>query len=321
MTENKSIRIKGYAKINLHLDVTGRMNGGYHRVETVMQTVSLHDEIELSVAATDGFSVSCNVEGIPLDGRNLAVRAASLFCEATGISPRMHIVIHKQIPMAAGMAGGSTDGAAVLLGMNRLYGNPLSIEELCALGGRLGADVPFCLLGGTSLAEGKGDALHSFPPMPDCHLVIACEGEGVSTPWAYGLLDSLYENFEGARMPKGVEILKEAMQGGELSQIAHSLYNIFEEPVLAQRPVAAELREIFLRKGALGAMMSGSGPSVFGIFETEAGARGAMLALMERGYRPYLCHPVGKRTENLGWFGKTPKNEECIDNLIVEKNY
>ncbi len=300
MTEQKSVCIKGYAKINLHLDVTGRMEGGYHRVETVMQSVSLFDEIELRLCEGDKISVACDVAGVPLDERNLAVRAARLFFEKTGTTSGLRITIRKQIPMAAGMAGGSTDGAAVLLGLNRLYHNQLSKEELCALGGRLGADVPFCILGGTAFAEGKGDVLHPFPTMPDCYLVLACEGEGVSTPWAYGLLDSLYNNFETVEYPRGMEQLKMAMADGDLTRTAHAIYNIFEEPVIAQRPVAAEIREVLLRSGALSAMMSGSGPSVFGIFTCEEQARMAAQALTEKGARPYVCHPVPMRTMTTG---------------------
>ena len=292
------ITVEGYAKINLHLDVTGRMAGGYHRVETVMQTVSLHDDIEITLRDEAGITVACDVAGVPLDDRNLAVRAARLFFEKVGGEPRLHVAIRKRIPMAAGMAGGSTDGAAVLLGLNRLYGNPLSEAELWELGGRLGADVPFCIFGGTALAAGKGDEFLPFPTMPDCYLVIACEGEGVSTPWAYGLLDSLYENFEGDRQPHGIACLKAAVESGELAALADSIYNIFEEPVLAQRPVAREIRDTLLASDALGAMMSGSGPSVFGIFADEATARGAVRALEAKGYSAYLCQTVARRAMN-----------------------
>ena len=295
MSETKSVRIKGYAKINLHLDVTGRMNDGYHRVETVMQTVSLCDTVELNMTDTEGITVSCNVDGVPLDGRNLAVRAAQLFCDTVGIMPCLHIAIDKQIPMAGGMAGGSADGAATLLGMNTLWNHPLTAEELLTLGAKLGADVPFCIFGGTALATGKGERLEEFPPMPDCTIVVACEGEGVSTPWAYGLLDTLYGNFEGDRAPRGVSQLRATVESGDLLKTAGALYNIFEEPILAERPVAARIRDLLLERGALGAMMSGSGPSVFGIFARDEEAQAAADALRTCGYRAHLCAPVGKR--------------------------
>lgn len=290
-----SICVTGYAKINLHLDVLGIMENGYHAVETVMQTVSLCDDVTLSLTEKDGFFLRCNIQEIPTDSRNLAIRAAQLFCEATGVSKCLDIEIQKRIPMAAGMAGGSADAAAVLVGMNRLYGELLSTEELCVLGARLGADVPFCIVGGTAYADGKGDVLHPFPSMPDCSLVIACAGEGVSTPWAYGILDEQYDHFTDWTAHGNLDALKCAMQEKNLRGVVKNMYNIFEKPVLARRPVGAQIREILENSGALGAMMSGSGPSVFGIFENEACAQNAMCALLERGYDPYLCHPIEKR--------------------------
>lgn len=287
---------KAYAKINLHLDVTGILDGGYHAVSTVMQSVSVFDEITLSEirpAPTPSFKISCDLSGVPCDEKNLAYRAAVLFCENVGVSLSAKIDIVKNIPMAAGMAGGSTDGAAVLRGLNKALGEPLTLSELCAIGSRLGADVPFCTVGGTLYADGKGDLLHSFPKMPDCHIVIACEGEGVSTPWAYRLLDETHGNFEaGAYEPKDVTPLKNALSEGNISEAAGNIYNIFEAPVLALRPIAADIKDTLLLSGATAAMMSGSGPSVFGIFEAEQDAIAAAGVLKEKGYRPHLCRPV-----------------------------
>ena len=293
----KRVVERGYAKINLHLDVSGILPDGYHAVTTVMQSISLYDEITVSdICHTEGasdFTVSCNVEGVPCDARNLAHKAAMLFCQRTGLSLSAHIDIRKNIPMAAGMAGGSTDGAAVLRGLNLAVGSPLSDEELCSLAAQLGADLPFCIVGGTRLADGRGDILHSFPKMPPCTLVVACEGEGVSTPWAYRLLDTTYKNFtEGAYTPMAIDKLRKAMADGSVRDTAGAIYNIFETPVLAERPVAANIKKILLSSGALGAMMSGSGPSVFGIFDSEEGARGAASALEVKGYRAYICVPV-----------------------------
>ncbi len=288
-----SICERGYAKINLHLDITGRMEEGYHRVETVMQTVSLFDEVTVTLTEA-GFSADCNVRGVPTDEKNIAVRAAMLFCQWTGLSRGARISIRKNIPMAAGMAGGSTDGAAVLRGMNRLCGGILSIDELCELGSQLGADVPFCIVGGTAYADGKGDILHPFPAMPDCSLVIACEGEGVSTPWGYGLLDRLYGNFEEGSdyRPRSTDALRRALEKGTVDEVAKEIYNIFEEPVLARRPVAADVRRILCEQGAIGAMMSGSGPSVFGLFADSTEADRAADALRQAGYCPYVCRPT-----------------------------
>lgn len=287
----------GYAKINLHLDVTGILSDGYHAVSTVMQSLSLCDVITVSdIKRTDGeshFPVSCNLSGVPCDERNLAVRAAHLFCQRTGISLSAHIDIEKNIPMAAGMAGGSTDGAAVLRGLNRATGAPLSVEELCGLGAMLGADLPFCIVGGTRFADGRGDALHEFPKMPDCAIVVACEGEGVSTPWGYRLLDDTYNNFlEGAYTPKDLTPLKKALTNGDIKRVAENIYNIFEEPVLTHRPVAANVKDILLSSGAMGAMMSGSGPSVFGIFESDEKAKAAAESLISQGFKAHICRPV-----------------------------
>ena len=292
-----SIIEKAYAKINLHLDVTGIMSDGYHAVSTVMQTLSLCDVITVSdIKKTDAspvFSVSCNLPGVPCDERNLAVKAARLFCEETGLSLSAHINIEKHIPMAAGMAGGSTDGAAVLRGLNKACGEPLTVDSLCALGARLGADVPVCIVGGTRCADGRGDILHDFPRMPDCHVVVACEGEGVSTPWAYRLLDDTYNNFsDEAYAPKDTNDLRAALTSGDVTRVAKNIYNIFEAPILAHRPVAAQIKEILLSSGADGAMMSGSGPSVFGIFENEENAKKAAELLESRGFKAHICRPV-----------------------------
>lgn len=288
---------RGYAKINLHLDVTGILPDGYHAVTTVMQSISLYDEITISdICQIEGeprFTVSCNIEGVPCDERNLAVRAALLFCQRIGLSLSAHIDIQKNIPMAAGMAGGSTDGAAVLRGLNTAVDSPLSAEELCALAAMLGADLPFCTVGGTHLADGRGDILHDFPKMPHCYIVVACEGEGVSTPWAYRLLDTTYDNFkEGAYTPADVEALRTTMAEGSVADVAKAIYNVFEAPVLAERPVAANIKAILLSCGADGAMMSGSGPSVFGIFDAGERAKEAIKALEANGHRAYLCLPI-----------------------------
>ncbi len=291
----KEISERGYAKINLHLDVLGRLEGGYHRVETVMQTVTLFDEVTLTEkeGGDEGVTLSCDVPFVPTDENNLALRAILLYFEKIGRSMGVHIHIRKRIPMAAGMAGGSADAAAALRGINRLMGSPLRLEELCDLGAALGADVPFCIVEGCAFADGRGDALHEFPPMPDCAILVTCEGEGVSTPWAYGLIDERWDGFEenSSYQPKSTETLRRACESGELAAVAKATYNIFEEPVLARRPVAARVREIMAKNRAATAMMSGSGPSVFGLFADEEKAENAKKALEQEGYRVYPCRP------------------------------
>ncbi len=290
----KTVTKKGYAKINLHLDIRGRTFDGYHLVETVMQSISLCDDVTLSLRDDGVFSLSCNVEGVPTDDKNLAIKAALAFREKTRVRCGADIVINKRIPMAAGMAGGSTDAAATLLCLNEACGNILSIKELCDLGATLGADVPFCIVGGTAYADGKGDILHDFIKMPDCYILAACGGEGVSTPFAYKTLDSMYADFldKSVYIPRGTESLSQAMSKGDLTLIAKATYNIFEEPILALRPIAKDIRETMKEGGALGAMMSGSGPSVFGIFADKESAYQTAKMICKKGYFAEVCRPV-----------------------------
>ena len=289
----ETITEKGYAKINLHLDITGRNADGYHDVVTVMQSLSLCDTVTLTERSDAQITLSCDREGVPTDASNLAVRAALLYMDTVGTHRGVHIDIQKQIPMAAGMAGGSADAAAALRAINRLYGSPMDTEALCALGARLGADVPFCIVGGTAYADGRGDRLHSFTAMPDCFVVAACGGEGVSTPGAYRLLDQTYSDFDGScYTPRAIDALEEAMEKGSLLAIGQAMYNVFETPILAERPVARELRETMCAGGAIAAMMSGSGPSVFGLFEREDDARAVAERIAAKGYFATACRPV-----------------------------
>ena len=290
----KTVTEKGYAKINLHLDITGRTGNGYHLVETVMQSISLCDEVTLSLREDGAFSLACNVNGVPTDEKNLAIKAILAFREKTGVKYGADIVIKKRIPMAAGMAGGSADAAAALRGFNALCGNLLSTKELCDIGAALGADVPFCIVGGTAYADGKGDVLHDFKKMPDCYILAACGGEGVSTPFAYGTLDGIYDGFYDGSVYKsrGTEELSRAVSNGDVHLIAKAMYNIFEEPILALRPIAKDICETMKKGGALGAMMSGSGPSVFGIFEDKGSAEQTAQTIRQKGYFAQVCRPV-----------------------------
>ena len=287
------ISLKAYAKINLHLDVASKYPNGYHEVRTVMQTVSLCDDVEVSLNDGAENTLWCDVEGVPTDSRNIAWRAADIFFEACGIRGGADIRITKRIPMAAGMAGGSADGAAVLKALNLLCKEPLSMEELLALGAKLGADVPFCIKGGTGYADGIGAELHSFPEMPKCHLVTACGKEGVSTPWAYSELDALYSDFaNGVYEPFEVSRLREAFEKGDISDVADNMYNIFESAIEPKRPEVTAIKKLMLESGALGAMMSGSGPSVFGIFSCEVEAKAAEARLRKTGVAAFYAVPV-----------------------------
>lgn len=291
MTES----VKAYAKINLHLDVTEKRPDGYHNVQTVMQSVSLCDTVTVSPKKDGGFSCECDVLGVPTDEKNIALKAAMLFMSQIDSKCGAHVKIEKKIPMAAGLAGGSTDAAATLVALNRLYGKPLDENELCELGAKLGADVPFCISGGCVYSDGKGDILHPFASIPnDTVFVVACGGEGVSTPWAYGLLDRVFNDFS-SYSAKGTDRLKNALSSSTPELFYKELFNIFEEPVLRERPVADEIKREMLKSGAKNAMMSGSGPSVFGIFENTESAERAAETIRKMGYFAKTCTPTEKR--------------------------
>ena len=282
---------RAYAKINLHLDVTGKLSDGYHSVSTVMQSVSLYDSVTLSLNDTYKHTLSCNDCNVPTDSTNLALRAVRAFEEALGKRIGVHVDVDKQIPIAGGLAGGSTDAAAVLRGLNKLLNYPFDTPSLCKIGSSLGADVPFCVVGGSAYADGKGDILHPFPSMPHCVIVIASGGEGVSTPVAYSILDGIYDGFNN-NVAKDMSSLLSGAKDSDVHAIATNLYNIFEAPVLSVRPVASSIKSTLLDSGALGAMMSGSGPSVFGIFENEQMALVAYEKLKLLGVKPHICTPV-----------------------------
>ena len=197
--------------------------------------------------------------------------------------------------MAAGLAGGSADAAATLRALNRLYDLPLSKEKLMEIAAEIGTDVPFCLNGGTAFADGRGERLHSFAFMPGCAIVVACGGEEVSTPWAYRLLDERWDGFSeaSAYKPRGVQALRAAMKSGELSALDDATYNIFEEPVSAERPMVSEIRKRMYAGGAVAARMSGSGPAVFGIFGQETQAIDVCNALQKDGIFAAVCRPLG----------------------------
>lgn len=287
--------VPGYAKINLHLDVTGIMEDGYHSVNTVMQSLSLCDEVTVSLVRESLFDAECNVEGVPTDEKNIAVRAAKLYFETIGAEGGAHIIIEKRIPMAAGLAGGSADAAATLVALDSLFGSRLGKDKLCELGAKLGADVPFCISCGTHFSDGRGDILHSFPMLDESVIfVVACGGEGVSTPWGYRLLDDTFDRFVGYA-PEDTDALRVALESDDKHAFAAHIFNIFEDPVLRERPVAAEIKSIMQSRGAICAMMSGSGPSVFGVFENEQIASEVASEIRALGHFADVAYPVGER--------------------------
>lgn len=285
------------AKINLFLDITGRRENGYHDLCTLMQSVSLCDLV--SVEFRPGLHTSIRLEasgndGMPTDCRNLAYRAAERFLIAAKRSGEVQIRLEKHIPMAAGLAGGSTDAAAVLRAMNRSCGNPLTLAELTDVARELGADVPFCLVGGCALCEGIGDRITPTAGLPEnLSMVVACMGEGVSTPWGYGQLDERYAFFKEPHAdPSRATRLSDALGNGDLTGAATWFYNIFEEVTESVRPFVTELKARMTGGGAFAAMMSGSGPSVFGLFDSPDAAQKTAAELTGMGAAAFVCHPM-----------------------------
>ena len=284
---------KAYGKINLYLDLTGIREDGYHEICTVMQSVSLCDTLTLEVDSSLPFSVSLICDGTTLScgDDNLIVRTAKRFAEQfPGVVGAHCFTLEKRIPIAAGMAGGSADAAAVIRLMNRVHGLGLSLSQMQAFGATIGADVPFCIAGGTSLCEGIGEKITELPAPEPFHLAVAIGSSSVSTPAAFRALDDkLNRNYEEH---VGVTPVPGLFRDGMACSM--HLYNLFEEVILPRDPHAGRVRALMTAYGAIGAMMSGSGPSVFGIFRTEAEAESAVTRLKDHGYRAYVCHTVNK---------------------------
>lgn len=286
---------KANAKINTYLNIQSRREDGYHNIVSVMQTVSLCDFVTVDLQPAQETEITLSVLGnaeVPTDSRNLAWRAAERFLQTAKLTKKVHIAIQKQIPMAAGLGGGSADAAAVLRALNRLCQMPFTTEELCQIGLTLGADVPFCIRGGAMLVEGIGEVLHRAPDMPPCTLVVAIGKEGVSTPQAYALLDEKYSNFEYPHNKNtDVRELMDLWQKGDLAASCIGFFNIFEDVIAEQNADVDTIKLAMREGGAMRSMMSGSGPSVFGIFEDANEAEQALASLQKMGFRAFICHP------------------------------
>ena len=291
-----SVREEAYAKLNLTLDVTGKRDDGYHEMLMVMQTVSVADSIELEMSSEPGIRASCNFRYIPTDRRNLAVRAAELFCAAQNIQGcGIKISIEKNIPVGAGMAGGSADAAAVLRGMNRLFEKDLRRQELEALAGEVGSDVAFCIAGGTALARGRGEILEDLDPMPDCTIVICKPSFSISTPELFRKLDqtSLYRHPDTAGMLA-------AIANSDLRECTMRMYNVFEELDDRRLRTVKEIKSSMLDFGALGAVMTGTGSAVFGVFSEKERAKKCAAELSGEYRFCRVAQPV-KRLEINGY--------------------
>lgn len=278
------MKVKAFGKINLTLDVVGRRRDGYHLLDTVMQTVSIWDELEIQIGGERGVRLECNRESLPLDSKNTVYRAAKFFLEDQGfVNEGLTIYIHKFIPSRSGMGGGSADAAAVLRGLNEMYGAGLSDGKLMELGAKVGADVPFCVTGGAARCTGTGTEVSPAPMMPECWLVVCKPPAGMSTPRAYALLDQ-YPLSSTQATPR----MMDALEAGNLRRVAKGLANRFDETIRMTQ--VRGVKRAMLGIGALGAMMTGSGSGVYGIFETEQQAKAAMKGLEGLG-KVFLVRP------------------------------
>ncbi len=250
-----------YAKLNLTLDVLGKREDGYHDLQSVMQTISIRDDIEIDVGTGKPWNLLCSVEGIPTDERNLAWKAAKVFCDTLQKDPDgLEIRILKRIPSGAGMGGGSADAAAVLRALNRHYGNPLSVLALAELGAQVGSDVPFCTLCGTAMVEGRGERLRRLPDMPDCIFVICKPDFSVSTPELYQKIDTV-----AITQRPDNRAMESALLAGDLGKVAENLCNVFDPVVTADNLELNYIKSICHSYGALNQQMTGSGSAVFAI--------------------------------------------------------
>ena len=268
----KHLGLKAYGKINLGLDVLRKREDGYHQVRMIMQTVGLYDKIDLYRKETEGIEVDTNLFYLPVNENNLVYKAAKMLIDEFGIKEGVSIRLKKILPVAAGMAGGSSDAAAVLFGMNKMFRLGLTTDQLKERGVKIGADVPYCIMRGTALSEGIGEILTPLPPVPQCQVLIAKPGISVSTKLVYEHLDA--SSLRPEDHPD-IDGMIQAISQGDIYGIAAKMGNVLEQVTVPEYPVIAAIKERMMELGAVGAMMSGSGPTVFGIFTSPKAAQDA----------------------------------------------
>ena len=284
MTTNE----RAYAKLNISLDITGKLPDGFHAMRMVMQTCTLCDELEISITENGSFLCESGLSYLPTDEKNLAVMAAKLFFEEAGITGRgVHIVMKKHIPICAGLGGGSSDAAAVLRALNRMTGAGFSHERLEKIGVRLGSDVPYCVRGKTALAEGKGEVLSPLPDMPDCHIVICKPDFAISTP-------ALFEKvkLEKLKFSPDTQGIIDALEMKDLVGITRRMYNVFEDVLPRKYNEVIEIKNRLLSLGAMGAVMTGTGSAAYGVFSSEEKAAEAYAQLSPDYDSCFLCRTI-----------------------------
>ena len=277
-----------FAKLNLTLDVLDKRPDGYHDIKSIMQTVSIRDDIEIDVGTGKPWKIICETEGVPTDERNLVWKAAEVFFDATGKDPNgLEIRITKRIPMEAGLGGGSADAAAVLRALNRHYGAPLSILALAELGAQVGSDVPFCTICGTAMVEGRGERLRKLPDMPECFIVVCKPEFSSSTP-------ELYRKLDETAIPKRPDhkAMESALLAGDIGKVAENLYNVFDPVVTADHLELNYIKSIYNSYGAVGFQMTGSGSACYCILPSFEFAAVVCNMLRDNYSQVYICKPV-----------------------------
>lgn len=274
MGSNNDISLKALAKINLGLDVVMRREDGYHEVRMIMQTIHLYDRLDIKRTKEPGIQIHTNLSFLPVNENNLIYKAAKLLMDEFSITDGVSVKLDKRIPVAAGMAGGSTDAAAMLIGVNRLFSLGLTKRQLMERGVQIGADVPYCIMRGTALAEGIGEALSPLPPMVKCPVLIAKPSISVSTKFVYQNL-----KLDDTTIHPDIDRLIDDIKAKNLHDIAAHMGNVLETVTIPNYPVIDEIKKHMLSNGAVGAMMSGSGPTVFGLFDDEDTAKKAYKAM------------------------------------------
>ena len=273
-----NITLKALAKINLGLDVVRRREDGYHEVRMVMQTIHLYDKLDIKKTTEEGIVITSNLSYVPTNENNLVYKAGKLLMDEFDIKEGVSVHLQKRIPVAAGMAGGSSDAAAMLYGMNEIFGLGLSRKELMERGVKIGADVPYCLMRGTALAEGIGEKLTSLPPMVKCPVLIAKPAISVSTKFVYENL-----KLDEETIHPDIDQLVTDIKNKDLHAIAGHMGNVLESVTIPEYPIIAQIKEQMMKSGAINSMMSGSGPTVFGLFEDEETARKAYDDMVKSG--------------------------------------
>lgn len=270
------MKLRALAKINLGLDVLGRRADGYHELRMIMQTINMYDQLDMEISEEPGIKITTNLPYVPVNENNLVYKAAKMLMDEFQVKEGLTVDLQKMIPVAAGMAGGSSDAAAAMIGVNRLFQLGLSVKALMERGVKIGADVPYCLLRGTALAEGIGDKLRALPACPDCYVLIGKPGISVSTKFVY---ENLRTN-ELKAHPRIDEMLG-ALQWHNLYKMADLMENVLETVTIPRYPIIEEIKNHMKEHGALNALMSGSGPTVFGLFDDKMLAEHACEALKE----------------------------------------